>query len=100
MKVGDQLTISCSVESFPPPAYLWVKYFTTGEVLVLGHQAMLVIQHITFAHIGQYVCRAHNYIRGDKKSEESDPLDFFRAPNIKDDKQSKILKSQLWKTLK
>ena len=75
MEAGDQMILSCSVESFPPPNYLWVQYFSTGEVLVLGHQATLVIQHITFAHIGQYVCRANNFIRGEKISAESGPKD-------------------------
>ena len=91
MEAGDQLTLSCSVESYPPPTYLWVQYLSTGEVLVLGHQAMLVIQHITFAHIGQYVCRAHNYIRGEKISKESDGIDVSvqGPPYIKDDRAIK-----------
>ena len=55
----------------------------------MGHQATLVINHVTFAHIGQFVCYAHNYINGEKKKVESEPIEVNvkGTPYIREDQE-------------
>ena len=86
MKAGDQFTLSCSVESYPPPTYILVQFFYRGG---FGARPSRYISYST-----HNLCTSRQSTqlhRGEKKSEESDGIDVSvqGPPYIKDDQAIK-----------
>ncbi|XP_010788700.1 hemicentin-1-like [Notothenia coriiceps] len=70
IKDGDDLNLTCSVESFPPSVITWIKHGSiknlTKETKIILHNntgtATLIIRNVTVDYSGLYVCKANHQI--------------------------------------
>ncbi|XP_026040648.1 hemicentin-1-like isoform X2 [Astatotilapia calliptera] len=58
VKEGDNLNLTCSVESFPPSLILWSKLGSVTNLHNDTGSAKLAIQNVTTEDSGQYICTA------------------------------------------
>ena len=66
--VGGNISLSCEVDSFPPPSYSWFWQTEEGEVVIVNEDAPrltlnsssgdLVITGVDYSDFGVYLCRA------------------------------------------
>jgi len=70
IKYGDDLNLTCSVESFPPSVITWTKHGSIKnlpkEAKIILHNdtgtATLIIPNVTVHYSGLYVCTAKHQI--------------------------------------
>ncbi|KAI9524129.1 hypothetical protein NQZ68_021091 [Dissostichus eleginoides] len=70
IKDGDDLNLTCSVESFPPSVITWTKHDSfknlSKETKIILHNdtgtATLIIRNVTVDYSGLYVCKAKHQI--------------------------------------
>ena len=65
---GDNISLSCEADSFPPPSYSWFRQIEEGEVMIVNEDAPrltlnsssgdLVITGVNYSDFGVYLCRA------------------------------------------
>uniref|UniRef100_I3JKQ4 Ig-like domain-containing protein n=1 Tax=Oreochromis niloticus TaxID=8128 RepID=I3JKQ4_ORENI len=58
VKEGDDLNLTCSIESFPPALTVWKKLGSYVNLHNDTGSATLVIYNVTTEHSGQYICAA------------------------------------------
>ncbi|XP_063340975.1 sialic acid-binding Ig-like lectin 14, partial [Pelmatolapia mariae] len=58
VKEGDDLNLTCSVESFPPALTSWEKLSSYKTLHKYTGSATLVVYNVTKEHSGQYICAA------------------------------------------
>uniref|UniRef100_A0A668S0R1 B-cell receptor CD22 n=1 Tax=Oreochromis aureus TaxID=47969 RepID=A0A668S0R1_OREAU len=58
VKEGDNLNLTCSVESFPPSLIVWSKLGSVTNLHNDTGSAKLAIQNVTTEDSGQYICTA------------------------------------------
>uniref|UniRef100_A0A3P9BNE1 B-cell receptor CD22 n=1 Tax=Maylandia zebra TaxID=106582 RepID=A0A3P9BNE1_9CICH len=61
VKEGDNLNLTCSVESFPPSLILWSKLGSVTNLHNDTGSAKLAIQNVTTEDSGQYICTALSF---------------------------------------
>uniref|UniRef100_A0A3B4GFF1 B-cell receptor CD22 n=1 Tax=Pundamilia nyererei TaxID=303518 RepID=A0A3B4GFF1_9CICH len=59
--LGDNLNLTCSVESFPPSLILWSKLGSVTNLHNDTGSAKLAIQNVTTEDSGQYICTALSF---------------------------------------
>lgn len=67
-RAGESLSLTCTAEGSPTPSYQWLQQLPSGEVLVRGYSADLVIPSLGYEHQGEFVCGAKNKM-GEVQSE-------------------------------
>ena len=80
----NKTTLTCDAEGNPPPQYQWLQKLPTQEVLIRSYTKDLVIQNVTYAYQGEFVCKAVNIINGQKRPVQSEPikLEVSGAPQV------------------
>ncbi|XP_006791921.1 MAM domain-containing glycosylphosphatidylinositol anchor protein 1-like [Neolamprologus brichardi] len=58
VKEGDNVNLTCSVESFPPSLILWSKLGSVTNLHSDTGSAKLAIENVTTENSGQYICTA------------------------------------------
>ncbi|XP_008281385.1 sialic acid-binding Ig-like lectin 14 isoform X1 [Stegastes partitus] len=57
-KMGDTLSLTCSVESFLPSFIAWTKHNHNGSLSKSSTSSTLVVPNMTAEHSGPYICEA------------------------------------------
>jgi len=71
--VGGTAEITCHAQAHPSPGYRWLQ--RRGERLVVrGNQRTLRLSHLGFEDSGQFVCAAHNLVRGEERITQAEPV--------------------------
>ncbi len=75
-RLGGRTVLTCEAEGNPPPKYTWLQTVTsTKEVVVRGYDQQLVIANTSYAHQGEFVCKATNTLgEGEERSVQSEPI--------------------------
>ena len=55
------------------PVYQWVQRME-GQEVVRGNERLLGLENLIFEDDGEYICRAHNLIRGQERITQSAPV--------------------------
>ena len=72
-QVGASLSLACRAEANPGPAYQWVQKLH-DQIVIRGNSRVLVLDNIIFEDDGEYICHAHNVIRGEERITQSAPV--------------------------
>ncbi|KAG5872976.1 hypothetical protein JTB14_029199 [Gonioctena quinquepunctata] len=79
-------TFECLGEGNPLPTYEWVQKRPAPSELNIerGRDAKLYISNVTYDHQGEYFCKVTNIIKGEERSEISEPviLQVHGAPQV------------------
>ncbi|XP_060519861.1 irregular chiasm C-roughest protein isoform X2 [Cylas formicarius] len=78
-------TFECLGEGNPPPTYQWIlKKTTPAPDVIIGREAKLHINNITYEYQGEWRCKVTNIIKGEERSEISEPiiLQVHGAPQV------------------
>ena len=60
---------------------MWLQWLPSGEVVVRGYDSELSIKRVGFEHMGEFVCKASNVVKGKNKYSQSEPLSVIvRGP--------------------
>jgi len=71
--VGGEVELSCHAQAHPAPGYRWLQ--RRGERLVVrGNSRILRLSHLGFEDSGQFVCAAHNIVRGEERITQAEPV--------------------------
>ncbi|XP_013770800.1 vascular cell adhesion protein 1-like isoform X2 [Pundamilia nyererei] len=81
IKEGDDLNLTCSVESFPPSLIMWSKLTSVTNLHNDTGSATLVIHNATAEDSGQYICTA-KYMSNTLKEEVHVTVIYKRKPQI------------------
>ncbi|XP_025766974.1 hemicentin-1 isoform X3 [Oreochromis niloticus] len=81
IKEGDDLTLTCSVESFPPSLIKWSKLTSVTNLHNDTGSASLVIPNATAEDSGQYICTA-KYMSNTLKEKVNLTVIYKRKPQI------------------
>lgn len=71
--VGGRVTLTCLADANPEPAYQWVQRLN-DQVVIKGNERVLSLENLIFEDDGEYICTAHNLIRGQEKITQSAPV--------------------------
>ena len=71
--IGGRVILTCSADSNPTPVYQWVQRLN-DQVVIKGNEKVLTLENLIFEDDGEYICTAHNLIRGEEKITQSDPV--------------------------
>ena len=72
-KVGSRVSLACQADANPQPAYQWVQKLN-DQIVIRGNSQVLTIDNIIFEDDGEYICHAHNQIRGEERITHSAPV--------------------------
>ena len=90
-QIGNRVSLSCLADANPQPAYQWVQRLN-DQVIIRGNARVLQLDNIIFEvriqlylglylynlsiyqDDGEYICTAHNLIRGQEKITQSAPV--------------------------
>ncbi|XP_044269442.1 irregular chiasm C-roughest protein isoform X2 [Tribolium madens] len=79
-------TFECLGEGNPQPTYKWLQKLPTpfNRVEERGRDAKLYIANVTYDYQGEYRCKVTNIIKGEERSELSEPiiLQVHGAPQV------------------
>lgn len=67
-KVGSRVSLTCQADANPGPAYQWVQKLNDQIVIRGNSQVVLSIDNNIFEDDGEYICHAHNQIRGQERA--------------------------------
>jgi hypothetical protein len=69
-------TFECLGEGNPQPTYKWLQKLPTpsDRVEERGRDARLHIANVTYDYQGEYRCKVTNIIKGEERSEISEPI--------------------------
>ncbi|XP_039475252.1 hemicentin-1-like [Oreochromis aureus] len=81
IKEGDDLTLTCSIESFPPSLIMWSKLTSVTNLHNDTGSATLVIPNATAEDSGQYICTA-KYMSNTLKEKVNLTVIYKRKPQI------------------
>jgi len=83
-KMYNSTLLTCEAEGNPAPRYQWLQMLPSQEVLIRGYTRQLLIENVTYDHQGEFVCKAINEIKGEKRSVQSEPLnvEVSGAPQV------------------
>ncbi|XP_065327793.1 sialic acid-binding Ig-like lectin 10 [Pelmatolapia mariae] len=81
IKEGDDLNLTCSVESFPPSLIMWSKLTSVTNLHNDTGSATLVITNATAEDSGQYICTA-KYMSNTLKEKVNLAVIYKRKPQI------------------
>ncbi|XP_074540301.1 sialic acid-binding Ig-like lectin 14 [Halichoeres trimaculatus] len=62
VKLGDALTLTCSVDSFPPSVVIWTKLGSDKTLKKDTKTAKLTVPDVTAEDAGKYICSASHQI--------------------------------------
>jgi len=71
--VGGKVILHCLADANPEPAYQWVQRLN-DQVVIKGNARVLSLENLIFEDDGEYICTAHNIIRGEEKITQSAPV--------------------------
>ncbi|XP_057662340.1 kin of IRRE-like protein 2 [Diorhabda carinulata] len=79
-------SFECLGEGNPPPTYQWIQKRPTPSESVIerGRDAKLYISNVTYDFQGEYRCKVTNIIKGEERTEISEPiiLQVHGAPQV------------------
>lgn len=69
-------SFECIGEGNPPPTYQWIQKRPkpSEEVIERGRDQKLHISNVTYEFQGEYRCKVTNIIKGEERSEISEPI--------------------------
>ena len=67
------MTLTCLADANPRPGYQWVQRLNE-QVVIKGNERVLSLENLIFEDDGEYICTAHNLIRGQEKITQSAPV--------------------------